>query len=230
MDPLAELASKVKGRYEPGGLRTGPRISFLLEGRPALLDRPGLDSEAESAFRLGVDLDGCSPGALKIYPEGFGFPLARLFGAQDVRIGDRAFDALYVVKSNPESLARTFFEGERREALVASVRDLGKYLGMVVDLSRHRLRVQVSEFYVTEALLERLLRAAREFTAAALALAGSVPVFWEEAAPGGRCPVCASPLGGGIARCAKCATPHHRECWDYAGGCSTYACGGTRPA
>ena len=25
--------------------------------------------------------------------------------------------------------------------------------------------------------------------------------------------------------CGGCQTPHHRECWEYFGGCSTYACG-----
>ncbi len=30
--------------------------------------------------------------------------------------------------------------------------------------------------------------------------------------------------------CDACGTPHHLECFRYAGGCATYACGGTRAA
>lgn len=31
--------------------------------------------------------------------------------------------------------------------------------------------------------------------------------------------------------CGRCGAPHHPDCWEYAGGCSVYACGetGTRP-
>lgn len=27
--------------------------------------------------------------------------------------------------------------------------------------------------------------------------------------------------------CERCQTPHHRDCWDYVGRCSTFACGGS---
>ncbi len=41
-----------------------------------------------------------------------------------------------------------------------------------------------------------------------------------------RCPYCASDLAAPEALvCRSCETPHHQECWDDAGGCTTYACG-----
>jgi len=41
-----------------------------------------------------------------------------------------------------------------------------------------------------------------------------------------RCAVCGYEIPS-IDRvdCALCKTPHHRDCWHYFGGCSTYACG-----
>lgn len=224
------LLDRMRARGEPARLASGPALHFRVQDRPAVLEVYGLDSDSQGGPRLVVDLRGVSPGALKIYPEGFAFPLARLFGAQDVRIGDARFDALYVVKSNPESLVRSIFDGPRRPALIESVRGVGRFMGSIVDLSRERLRVQVGEILGSEESLERLVRVAREFVGAALEVGGSAPILWESSSGGGRCPVCASPFAGRTARCAKCATPHHRECWDYAGGCSTYACGGTRPA
>lgn len=49
-----------------------------------------------------------------------------------------------------------------------------------------------------------------------------------EAAPTGEgdCPVCSHPLSDDSVRCAKCRAPHHPDCWEYLGGCATYACGG----
>ncbi|MBI4859318.1 MAG: hypothetical protein HY815_03530 [Candidatus Riflebacteria bacterium] len=43
-----------------------------------------------------------------------------------------------------------------------------------------------------------------------------------------RCGVCGEEMSDRLVCCAKCRTPHHRECWEYGGGCSVYACGATR--
>jgi hypothetical protein len=41
-----------------------------------------------------------------------------------------------------------------------------------------------------------------------------------------KCGVCGDKTIGGIVLCSRCKTPHHKECWEYMGGCSLYACGG----
>lgn len=41
------------------------------------------------------------------------------------------------------------------------------------------------------------------------------------------CPVCGEGLAGPVQRCTGCDTPHHPECWAFAGRCSTYACEGS---
>jgi hypothetical protein len=40
------------------------------------------------------------------------------------------------------------------------------------------------------------------------------------------CPYCQSRLkkGADFIVCSNCGTPHHRECWDENGGCTTYGC------
>lgn len=46
------------------------------------------------------------------------------------------------------------------------------------------------------------------------------------------CLVCRASLVRDIVLCARCSTPHHRECFDYAGVCAVFGCGGSasRPA
>lgn len=39
-----------------------------------------------------------------------------------------------------------------------------------------------------------------------------------------RCLVCGEGLVIDLVYCRRCKTPHHRDCWDYSGGCSTYGC------
>jgi len=40
------------------------------------------------------------------------------------------------------------------------------------------------------------------------------------------CPYCRFPIEGSrpVIRCPQCGTPHHRECWQENGGCTTYGC------
>jgi RING finger family protein len=40
----------------------------------------------------------------------------------------------------------------------------------------------------------------------------------------GECQVCGDRMTSRVVYCARCRTPHHRECREYAGVCSTFAC------
>lgn len=42
------------------------------------------------------------------------------------------------------------------------------------------------------------------------------------------CPVCREAAGDVLAVCSGCETPHHPECWEFAGGCAVFACGQDR--
>lgn len=39
-----------------------------------------------------------------------------------------------------------------------------------------------------------------------------------------KCPYCQNPLEGDATTCSFCKTPHHKECWEANGGCTTLAC------
>lgn len=39
------------------------------------------------------------------------------------------------------------------------------------------------------------------------------------------CRICGESIESDLVACRACKTPHHRECWEYNGQCSTYACG-----
>ncbi len=44
----------------------------------------------------------------------------------------------------------------------------------------------------------------------------------------GLCPVCNQQLTDTVAICIGCRTPHCQDCWEYNGGCATFACGEKR--
>lgn len=39
-----------------------------------------------------------------------------------------------------------------------------------------------------------------------------------------KCAICGESLAQQVVICRRCRTPHHRDCWEYAGSCSTYGC------
>jgi len=43
-----------------------------------------------------------------------------------------------------------------------------------------------------------------------------------------KCQVCGEQIQDDLVFCRRCKTPHHRECWQYTGMCSVFACGETR--
>jgi hypothetical protein len=187
--------------------------------------RSGGENESPTT-QVEVDLRGHSPGSLKIYPEGVASSIAKIFGAQDIRVGDREFDALYVVKATPESLAHRLFSPERRARVIATVRRTLRGSGGCFDLRRDSLRVAVAVFVDSESSALELAKAAEEFTAVVLELAPTAGIYWlnEASAAGGQCQVCGTEMRDGVVSCVRCKTPHHEQCWTYAGGCSTYAC------
>jgi hypothetical protein len=46
-----------------------------------------------------------------------------------------------------------------------------------------------------------------------------------ESAVSARCPICGQALWGDPVYCQRCNTPHHVDCWRFAGQCAIYACG-----
>lgn len=84
-----------------------------------------------------------------------------------------------------------------------------------------------------ETFVEQACALADQFNLAAAVgvefVASQHPQLLEEAS----CGVCGENLTSEIALCRRCHTPHHVDCWQFAGRCSTYGCGCTdfaRPA
>lgn len=187
------------------------------------------DRDRESVLihsRIVIDLKGKSPGMLKIAPPGWASRIARMFGPQDLLIGDRDFDQHFVIMANPESLATRVFSPERRARLIASVRRLGRTWAPFIDLTKDSLSVGVVHEMLSMTEYRELERTALEFLEAILETEAVAGIKWIDATPetAGNCEVCGTELKDRVVHCSRCKTPHHEECWQYTGECSTYAC------
>jgi hypothetical protein len=170
-DAAWEEYARLRGmQFRPGrvGWAHGewPRVDGVIDRLPIAFELGSGDWGVNTVF-LGAPLAPIH-GNLEITREGFAAKIAKVFGAQDVVLGDEAFDGAYLVKAAPEIVARAVLaDGLRRDLLavgasrlayddgshhqrgamvvlevpgvVAEPTWLDRLLGMVVDVARVRL-------------------------------------------------------------------------------------------
>ena len=170
---------------------------------------------------------------LEAWPSGSPYaPLRVSMGGGGVTIGDPEFEREYVIRSDDPQFARTVLGPEAR-ALFEKGRRIGRGGRLRLNIDRLRLRIRkeeplstpqelVSLVRVGLGLLEQVKEAVE--SRQAVQFFDAMPPPSEKAA----CPVCGAGVAGQKVLCKRCRTPHHRECWEYARGCSMFACGETR--
>ncbi|HVE38894.1 MAG TPA: RING finger protein [Planctomycetota bacterium] len=229
---LQRVASQVGGVIDQGGVFSRTGLRFSIGGRNARIEVHAGSKNNPAYTRVSVDLRGRSPGTLHILPEGVGQSFLKMFGAQDLEIGDAAFDASFVIKATPESLARDLFGPERRRSVIRAVHRIQNLGDPRINLDVGHLSVQVRAYVAEEAGLMLLVKTAEEFVGFLLGTPDTPGIQLGEVRvlTGGECPVCGTAMSDQLVRCEVCQTPHHSECWNYMGRCSTYGCRGKRAA
>jgi hypothetical protein len=142
-------------------------------------------------------------------------------------LGSLNFDSLYVVRARPVGLAAEVFSRERRASLMASILSLGIYGGCSLLVRRQQLRIGIWGDVSEEAPFLDLRRVAEEWLPVLEETKRVAEVVWIEE-PGkaiGQCQVCSTEMRGDVVHRRRCRTPHHRQCREYAGLCSTFGCG-----
>jgi len=169
---------------------------------------------------------------LEAWPSGSPYPPLRVsMGGDGVSIGDPDFEAAYIVRADDPHFARSLLGPEAR-ILIEEGRRIGAGGRLRINVDRHRLRVRKEEplssprdlaafARVGLGLLQRVREAVESLQAVQ---------YFDAPMPASRphCPVCAGEVIDRRVECRRCHTPHHRECWDYTGTCSVFACGERR--
>jgi hypothetical protein len=221
-ETLQGLAKRLGGTYIEGNWLGQPRVDFVIAGRDATLEFFGGSKSTPPYTKVLVDIRGRSPGTLHILRDGFGQSFLKLFGAQDLKIGDAVFDKDYVVKATPESVAARIFAPERRSAVIRTVEKLRGYSDPTFDMDLEKLQVRVWRYLREERDMVTLAETATEFLGYVLATEGKA------AASEGLCLICGTSLRDQVVRCERCRLSYHAACWAYMGRCASYACPGTR--
>jgi hypothetical protein len=234
---LQRIAQRFRGRYEPASIffmRGQVRLRF--QGYPGLLKYVQHSNKnlltvftitwPEPMFRL------------EVYPQDALSGFRRLWGMEDIEIGSPEFDRSFYISGNTPASVRDMLTAEVQACVwnlarlgssppVYGTRDIQvKFVGGLLTITKPR-------HLSSEVHLDEFIRLSAELFEAALRTRSTGITFVtdlaidakEPDAVESQCQVCGEPLAKDLVYCGGCRTPHHRECWEYFGGCSTYACG-----
>lgn len=156
-----ETAERVGGQFAPPSgpwYNRGPMtIQVTLEAVEILVDHYTVHTgqAAVTYTRLRAKPPVAKDFTLKIYKSGVLSQLGKSLGFQDIKLGDPDFDRAFVVKSNDESLARSWISPASR-SLIAQLRPYTFSLGKG-ELKALRVGIEKDTF-----LLESAIRATGE--------------------------------------------------------------------
>lgn len=216
---LAEtLARSVDG--SPNPYHDSPLVSFEREGFSFLLSHWTLSSGRKTVMWTKV------PGGffLESHSPRSPHPFVVLTGRHEVP-GPRG---IRIETTDPES-ATSLLSAGLSDALVEFESWAPAAPGLQIDETSVTAFLEEIHSFEAEVLLRMadvVVRVGRLLRSKAPEEPG-VQVLEERTVPDGTCQVCSAPFGGAMVTCAKCGTPHHRDCWDYLAKCATYGCGGT---
>ncbi|HZE97236.1 MAG TPA: RING finger protein [Planctomycetota bacterium] len=225
------FAEERHGEMHTRQLFQSPKVSFVHQGARVLLSvYEGAQVGGPLHTQLTYTVPEGWPYRLEVSRRRH--PDEEVDPGNNVRLGDAEFDARYVVKTNDEKFAKEFLDPAARQ----SIEDLRTLQGndrILVSLNPSRLMVRKESVLSAPDDLGALAGQAGR-------LHDRIDLFWQRAsgieileepstsAPSvdAVCPICGSKIDPDArVTCRRCGTPHHEDCWEFNGRCSTYACG-----
>ncbi len=232
-DAYRNLAQRRGGRVRFSGWLSGwyrpPVVRFMHDGQEVVVtcDREEWRSNY-TELRIGwFDKDFCC----LIRPTRFLDKFSSVFGRPNYRSGFATFDHRFTVAANDDE--------KTRQALSPHLQLHMLQFRTWNDLHRLTLRIEKGVVCVRKYHRYHTRENLRKFVASALttydllsftSLAGiELLETTDDSAREIVCQICGDQVTDNEAvYCRACRTPHHAECWKYAGKCSVYACGATR--
>jgi hypothetical protein len=157
--------------------------------------------------------------------------VGKLMGMDDVEIGSPVFDRVYIIKGSSRAALRELLSRPVQEQ-IDRLRHFRGNDDIYVSIGRGKMLVKKRSLIRQPADLEVFVQLSIGLYDQAVATLERGIEFVE---PGPQaeateaiCQICGEPITSDVVYCRRCKTPHHRDCWEYYGACSTYGCGGKR--
>lgn len=223
------LAKNFSGELHKARIGTNPSVRFVHNGVPVLIAIESLGNEAGPYLCVNL---GWPDARLRceVYPRQIFHRLVMLLGMQGVTTGDTSFDDRFVVTGNQPEVIRRLLSSTAR-SLIIELSKVHYDNDVYVAIRNGSLMVRkVSQVTLFDTLLRTTELSLALFDEAVRAVGADVAEIDFDVIPGSAepmCPVCGEKTRDDTVYCRACQTPHHAECWQYYGACSTYGCRGT---
>jgi hypothetical protein len=159
-------------------------------------------------------------------------PSAHTSHPQEISTGDLEFDRRYLVTGHPAEEAQRWFSDSVRWQ-VNNVTQAGHPSPIRISVRHGRLLAEKIWHVKRGEELQAFTQQCLELYDQAMLTRSEGIEFMggaDEALPieNPICKVCGEPIVSDMVFCRRCCTPHHLDCWQYNGLCSTYGCRETR--
>jgi hypothetical protein len=230
---FSRLADHYGGRVERGaGFSPWPRVEFPYRGHRVLVDMYSTGGKHPVYFTQFRTTWPDQRTRCEVFPDSLMTRIGKFFGMQDIEIGSPRFDADYIIHGSDVGDVRRLLTPGVQSA-IGRLRRFGYNVDIYVNVCQGVLLVKKrGKFPRPRDLLAFTAYSLELFDEALKTLvdpaAGIEFVESAEKEPANLeasiCQICGEPIEGGIVYCRACRTPHHHDCWEYYGACSTYGC------
>jgi hypothetical protein len=231
---LQRVAQRFRGRLEEGGLFQNPQIRLRFQNYPAVVKftKVGKNSH-HTHFTITWPEHHLR---CEISPQDILSGFRKLWGMEDIEIGSPQFDAAFFISGNSREQVRELLTAEVQALILRLTRVGGanlfgtpniqvKWLGGALTVTKPQYLSSYEDLDAFITLSADLFVAALNSRTTGITFAAEGVKIAEPDEGESQCQVCGEPLASDLVYCSGCKTPSHRECWEYFGGCSTYACG-----
>jgi hypothetical protein len=230
-ETYSRLARHFGGTCDPGGLFSRPRVQFPQATAWVVVDVYSTGGK-HPTYYTQVHFTGQQPAVrCEVYPERVWSRVGKLMGMEDVEIGSPAFDQQYVIKGDTRVALRSLLT----PAVQQQIERLRHFLGngdIYVSFNRRELLVKKLSYMRDYGTLVQYAQLAIGLYDLSVETGQEGIEFVKEAAPPkiseAVCQICGESIEHDVVFCRRCRTPHHQDCWQYYGACSTYGCRETR--
>lgn len=232
-DAYRRLARRFGGSCQGTGFFETPRVHFQYHNVAAAVDVQRTSGNQASLYtRLQIGWPD-RHFRLEVYPENLLHRLQKFIGMRDYEIGSLEFDADFIINGNDEQLIKGFLNAEVQQR-VDWLRRFSQLNSIHLSVSGGRLSIKTGGFIRDYDTLSRFVAVSLEVYDHAVHSNTEGIDFVEAVAASSAtmgdpvCQICGEEIKLEAVACRTCKTPHHKDCWQYYGACSTFGCGQTR--
>jgi hypothetical protein len=225
------VAQVYGGRCITGGAFSRPSLSFHHQGTLVSIDIQATGGKHKTYYTQVHLAWPDKTTRCEIYPERFTSRLGKMLGMTDVEIGSPDFDRDFIIAGNTVRNLRELLRPEV-QADIYRLRRLLHNDHVYVSIGGGRMLIKKLGLIRDAAKLSDLIEASLDLYDRALGVTGEgiEIVSPSEGSSQGEvvCQICGETITAELVHCRRCKTPHHEDCWQYFGGCSTFGCGEKR--